>query len=293
MIDALERIQEVVTSPASTAQDVAQALAELDRIVDAEVTAPSPESALMFARAVDLVAGLHTEPQGPSLAECLLSIAKHAYVSGRALKGLAPAQRAVDLFRRLGLRPLLCKALSMRGALLADTGNLPLAIEAYAEALEIAVELQDPMAEVRVCNNLGCALIYAAQYQDAITCLERAVSLTEGKSHLRSWRGNALDNIALACLHLEDFERGLRAAKDAVELQDNLTSANSCLGRVLAETHYAQLLLEVDAADTAKERCEIAKRIADSASTATWTSTLGRRRVIAPRSRRARRLRPR
>jgi len=55
----------------------------------------------------------------------------------------------------------------------------------------------------------------------------------------------------------------LRAARAAVDLQDNPTTANERLTRVLTETHYARLLLEVDAADTARERCEIAKRFAD------------------------------
>src|SRR6202007_464120 len=109
---------------------------------------------------------------------------------------------------------LLRKALSTHGVLLADTGNVPVAIECYAEALEIAVELHDPIGEAAVCNNLGVAFIYAAQYEDAIACLERVVALSEGKEALRESRAAALNNIALACLHLEDYARGLRAAKE-------------------------------------------------------------------------------
>jgi putative two-component system response regulator len=265
MQDALDRIEALVTSPASAPQDVADALTELARMLDPEHSQPSPQSAAAFARALDLIAGLRADAadiDGLALAECLRSIAKYAYVSGHALKGLAPAQRAVDLIRRLGSPSLLRKALSLRGVLLADTGNLPMAIEVYAEALEIAVELRDPVAEVAVCNNLGAALIYAAQYQDAIACLERVEALTEGNDALRGFRGMAMSNIALACLHLEDFPRGLRAARAAVELQDQPTTANARLSRVLAETHYTRLLLEVDAPAAAKERCAIAKRIA-------------------------------
>ncbi len=209
-----------------------------------------------------MVAGLRGSVDSLALAECLLSIAKFAYVSGHALKGLGSAQRAVDLVRSLNSPALLRKALTIRGALLADTGNLPVAIEVYAEALEIAVELRDPLAEAAVCNNLGLALIYAAQYQDAIVCLERVESLTKGDDRLRSIRGGALTNIALASLHLEDYARGLRAAKVAVELSENPASATERLARVLAETHYTRLLLEVDAPEAAKERCMIAKRLA-------------------------------
>jgi len=262
MVNTLERIEALVVSPTSAPEDLASALTELSRVLDPEITAPSAQSAAIFMRALELVARLRAEPEGPALAECLLSIAKYAYVSGHALKGLAPAQRAVELIRPLTSLPLLRKALTIRGALLADTGNLPVAIEVYAEALEIAVDLGDPIAEAKVFNNLGGALIYAAQYKDAIACLDRVVALTEGSEPLRSVRGVALGNIALACLHLEEYGRGLRAAKDAVELQDHPTIASARLSRVLAETHYTRLLLEVDAPAEAKKRCEIAKGIA-------------------------------
>ncbi|HEX4585375.1 MAG TPA: HD domain-containing phosphohydrolase [Burkholderiaceae bacterium] len=205
---------------------------------------------------------LKSESDGPALGDCLLSMAKYAYVSGHALKGLAPSQRAVELYRRLGSRALLRKALSIRAALLADTGNLPVAIEAYAEALEIAMELRDPIAEASVWNNLGGALIYGAQYEDAIACLGRVVSLIEGNEQFRWATASAQANIALACLHVEDYARGLRAARAAVELQGNPANAHQRLMRVIAEAHYTRLLLEVDAPETARQRCEIGKQVA-------------------------------
>jgi len=262
MVNTIERVEAIVRSGDAAPDELVRALTELGRILDPEQTVPSPRSAQIFLRALDLVGDLKIEPDGPALAECLLSIARFAYVSGHALKGLAPSQRAVELMRRLGSRALLRKALSIRGVVLADTGNLPLAIETYAEAWEIAIELRDPTAEAVVCNNLGFALIYAAQYEDAIACLERVVALSEADPALRATRGAALNNIALACLHLEDYPRGLRAAKVAVELQDSPATASARLARVLGETHYTRLLLEVDAPDAARERCDLAKRIA-------------------------------
>jgi putative two-component system response regulator len=263
MIQALERIEAVVASPTSPPEDVDQALTELVRVLDLSLSESSAQSSLVFARALDLVAGLRLDAEGSALAECFRSVARYAYASGQALKGLVPAQRAVDLFRRLGLRSSLGKALTIRGALLADTGNLPVAIETYAEALEIAVELRDPRSEAAVCNNLGGVLIYAAQYLDAIACLERVEVLAEGNGALRAIRAAALANTALACLHLEDYGRGLSAAKAAVELLERPATANACLTRVLSETYYTRLLLEVDEPEAARVRCEIAKRIAD------------------------------
>ena len=262
MVNALERVESIIASSAVDRDALAPALAELAGVLDPECSTPSAQTPITLTRAIELVAGLNAEYDGPELAECLLSIAKCAYVCGQMLKGLVPAQRAVELIRRIGSRAQLRKALTIRGALLSDAGNLPLAIEGYAEALEIAVESGDHLAEAAVCNNLGVALIYTAQYEDAIPCLERVVTLSEGNEQLRAVCGPALANIALACLHLEDYSRGLRAAKAAVELQDNPTTASTRLGRVLTETHYSRLLLEVDAPEAAKQRCEIAKRIA-------------------------------
>jgi putative two-component system response regulator len=262
MLDVAERVEALIGSPAAAPEDLARALTELARALDPERSVASPQSSQLFARALDLIGRLSIEPPGPALAECLLAVAKYAYVSGHPLKGLAPSERAVDIYRRSGPPALLRLALSIHGVLLADTGNLPVAIETYAEALEIALELGDPHAEAIVCNNLGFALIYAAQYEDAIACLDRVVSLSEGRPELRGPRAFALANMALACLHLEDYSRGLRAAKESVDLQDKPTTASFRLSRVLAETHYTRLLLEVDAPEAARQRCEIAKQIA-------------------------------
>jgi len=262
MVDALEQIEALIDSRSIAPEVLERTLEAVARVLDPERVAPTAHTARVFARALELIAVLKPESETLALAECLLSIAKYAYVSSHALKGLAAAERAVELIRRLGTRALLRKTLTIRGVLLADTGNLPMAIEAYAEALEIAVELNDAFAEAAVCNNLGAALIYAAQYEDAIACLERVKTLTEGHEFLRAAREAALNNIALACLHLEDYGRGLRAAKEAVELDAKPATANARLTRVLGETHYTRLLLEVDAPQAAKQRCEIAKRIA-------------------------------
>jgi putative two-component system response regulator len=262
MLDTLQRAEAIVRSGDAAPDELVRSLTELGRFLDPEQTVPSPRSAQVFARALDLMGDLKVEADGPALSEFFLSLAKYAYVSGHPLKGLTPSQRAVEVIRRLDARALLRKALSIRGVLLADTGNLPVAIEMYAEAWEIAVELRDAYAETAVCNNLGCALIYAAQYEDAIACLERVVALSEGKEALRERRAAALNNIALACLHLEDYARGLRAAKEGVELQETPATASERLGRVMGETNYTRLLLEVDAPEAARQRCELAKQIA-------------------------------
>jgi putative two-component system response regulator len=270
MIKELDPIVAVLSSPNSSPGDTARALIDLARLLYPEKNASFRQSALksaqIFERALEIVAELGAEAEGEPLAQCLIAIARWAYVSGQPLKGLAPARRAVDLLSRLGSRPLLHSAVNVHGALLMDAGNLPLAIENFAAAMEIAVELGDQVAEGTVLNNLGIALLYAAQYAESLLCLRRAVALSESQPQsteaFEFVRGSALVNIAIACLHLEDYAPGLDAARAAIEALHHPANASLMFSRVLAEVHYARLLLEVDAADEARKRCEIAKRIA-------------------------------
>jgi HD-GYP domain-containing protein (c-di-GMP phosphodiesterase class II) len=191
-----------------------------------------------------------------------LDVAQFFYVSGRTMLGLEPAANAVVAAKQLADLPLLRKALTFQGILLGDTGNLPAAIEAYADALDIAIALEDVLAEGSVWNNLGVALLYGAQHSEAIQCFQQVIALAETEPRLLSIRTQALTNIALASLHIEDYARGLESAKASIDDRREPTTANELLGRVLSETTYSRLLLEVDSLEAARTRCEIAKRYA-------------------------------
>jgi putative two-component system response regulator len=260
-IEAMRLVEAASAPPVSPRQAAEPTLAELGRALDPAQVAPSPESGAIFARALELIRSGNIGPDETAAGNGLLSIARYAYAFGLDLEGLAPSLQAVELFRRFGMRPHLRKALVIRGALLSECGNVALAIEAYAEAIQIAVELCDPLAEAAAWNNLGAAMIYGAQYQDAIVCLERALSVPEGDQEI-SRRGAAQCNIALACLHLEDYGRGLRAASSGLELLGTPRNPVERLARVIAEVIYTRLLLESDDAKAAMRRCEIAMRMA-------------------------------
>jgi len=246
---------------ASAQQDRAHTIAELGRVLESAETA-APESNQAFLRALELVEDLDDERDQPELAEGLRSIARYAYFSGHALEGVKPSLRAVEMLRRLRLRSRLQTALITHGNLLGDIGNVPLAIETHAEALEISAELRDTSAEAKILNNLGVVLIDAAQYADALTCLEHVTALADGNPSLRHVRGSAFGNVAYACLHLEDYERGMAAARESIQLHPDPTTLHERLGRVTVESNYARLLLEVGQTEAARERCEIARRIA-------------------------------
>lgn len=235
-----------------------QATADLN-----EALARPPAKASAFVMGVQTV--LKAVPSvhaSPARVECLLCLAQYHYLIGQPLSGVEPASDASDYARRVVDRSLLRKALTFQGILLADTGNLPGAIECYADALELAIELKDLRAEASVWNNLGGAFTYAGQFFDAIGCMERVIELGDRDTSAAGLRSHALANIALACLHVEDFGRGLRAAKSAVEGSEEPKTPAQIHQRVLTENYYTRLLLEVDGLERAKERCEIAKRYA-------------------------------
>ncbi len=193
---------------------------------------------------------------------CLIDAAQYFYVAGQSFNAMDPATDAVALASISNNKPLLRKALSLLGVMYADTGNISRAIECYSQSLELAQTLRDNAAECNVWQNLGVALLYSAQYRDAITTFEHVIRLAGSDPGLQGLRAGALSNIALCCLHLEDFSRGLRAAEACLNESREPHSAAEMVARVLRENNYSRLLLEVNALDKAGERCQIARRYA-------------------------------
>lgn len=203
---------------------------------------------------------------GPSFSDlrigCLLDAAHYFYVTGQGLSAIDPASDASHLAERANLPALQRRALTLLGIAQADTGNISSAIESYARALELARQLCDRVSEGVVWINLGAALLYAAQYRDAIACFEHVIEMSTHDGALAYLRPNAYSNIALCALHLEDFGRGLKAAETAVNESPPPVTAADKLSRVLRENYYTRLLLEVNSLDKARERCEIARTLA-------------------------------
>jgi HD-GYP domain-containing protein (c-di-GMP phosphodiesterase class II) len=72
-------------------------------------------------------------------------------------------------------------------------------------------------------------------------------------------RATALSNIALACLHLRDFPRGLAAAERAIEALESPSDLYERVIRTMSECYYARLLLEVRNLPLARERAKLAR----------------------------------
>ena len=193
---------------------------------------------------------------------CLLDASQYFYVTGQGFAAIDPVSEAVHLAERAHLAPLHRKALTLLGVTQADTGNISGAVECYAKALDISRQLGDRVSECIVWINLGVALLYAAQYRDAIACFDHAIDMSATDKALAYIRPNAYSNIALCALHLEDYGRGIKAAETAVNESPVPITAADKLSRVLRENYYTRLLLEVNSLEKARERCEIARTFA-------------------------------
>jgi putative two-component system response regulator len=181
---------------------------------------------------------------------------------GQPFRAIEPTMEAVRLARATQDNAMLRKGLNALGIVNADTGNCAKAVECYAEALELAQHLGDTEAEAATWLNLGVALMYVAQFREAVSCFDRVVVLCGDNPRMTSARQKANANTALCALHLEDFGRGLKAAEASIQGDPPPNSPIESLSRVLREHTYARLLLEVNNLEEAKRRCQMAKEFA-------------------------------
>ena len=193
----------------------------------------------------------------------MLDAVRFLYVSGQAFRAIPIAQKA----RALGLETSQPKAtldaLIALGICSADSGGLPDAMEAYADALSLAQGLSDPVGQGKVWINLGAALIYSGLYREALACFEKADAFCSVEADLAHTRPAIFSNIALCHLNLDEMRHGLIAIERAVELSPASNDALTLLNRVLVENHYTRLLLEVNNFDGAKEHAKLGRQFAN------------------------------
>jgi HD-GYP domain-containing protein (c-di-GMP phosphodiesterase class II)/predicted metal-dependent hydrolase len=243
--------------PFPNASNVSDRLAQLAiRLRDAPMT---QEGRALFEMAADALSELPDEPVSADRLRCLLFISRYRYFCGDSYASLAPAEQAVALAERLKDTVLRATALKVLGVVHMETGNYPGAVSAFTAALESAQEARAPVQEVEILSNLGLAHQYAGHYSEAVPCYERAVEVAEAADGPALGRAIALSNIALACLHLRDFPRGLTAAERSIEALEAPSDAHERAVRAMAESYYARLLLEVRNLSSARERAKLAR----------------------------------
>lgn len=262
----LQALAEAGRDPADP--EVRDVLERIAAEVKGRAQSASPHSAEFFASVAQSLKSLKGPASYRLRIDCLLEIAQYFYVLGRPFEAVEPASCALSVASEASDRALVRKSATFLGAMYADTGNISGAIECYSRALELLQELKDPLAECRVWINSGVALMYAAQYEDAIACYEHAIHIADQHDGLFPLRANAFANIALSCLYLEDYSRGLRAAETSIRESAEPSNPAEMLSRVIRECNYCRLLLEVDNVEKAAKHCEVAKHYAQLSKSA-------------------------
>jgi putative two-component system response regulator len=258
----LEILRQAVTAEPDAESTVRAALSKVALGVNSRVQTGGANAAPYMREVVETLRRLKGTDHLELRLNCLMDASNYFYVIGQPFQAIEPAADAVKLAKEAEHKPLLRKASTFLGIMYADTGNSSQAIECYAQALELAQNLRDSEAECTVWINLGVALLYAAQYRDAIGCFEHVIHLSGNDPLLRRFRGPGFANIALCCLHLEDYSRGLKAAEICIRESPEPHTSAELVSRVLRENYYTRLLLEVNSLDQAGERVEFARRYA-------------------------------
>ena len=251
----------------SSSAATADAVVQIDwfRRLRGVTAAGREDSGRLILEAQELLCGLDPEAITAEGVEALLLIAGYHYNAVNAQAGVGPAAQALAASRRLGEPSLIRRAATFFGVMNGETGNLPAAVECYAEALDLAKTLEDETGVAAVWNNLGLALQYAGQYADAVRCYDQALLQSlEGSARLTVFAA-ALANTAQACLRVHDLRQGIAAARRAISLLAQPQDPTLCTYRAAAESNLAELLLDIDDVDGAREHVRVAKQFAERA----------------------------
>lgn len=219
----------------------------------------------IFEIAANALGTLPPDPVTHDRAMCWLFIARHRLLIGSLFPSLDAAVDAVAIAERLGEDGLLGKALKLLGAVYTETGNFPAATSALSRALPACRRAHDSVNEAEVFLNLGNAHLYASQFSTAVPCYERALEIAQTFSTSLLQRATPLGNIALASLHLRDFQRGLIAAEQAIEILAVPNDPSEQIARAMTEFYYTRLLLEVRNVPLALEHAKLARKYARGA----------------------------
>ncbi len=255
------------TSPLEEERLIEERLAGLSIQARQHLASPGPGSFEFYKQLIQELKEISGTSHSQLKMDCLFDAANYFYLAGHPFLGLDAASAAVALARQADTPLTLRKGLTFLGAIQADTGNLPLAIESCAEALSVALQIGDRRGELGTWNNLGLALFYSAQYEDAIRCLERVKEMSEADPTLAPFRASALTNIGVASFHLDDFRGSLRALNEASKVVPEPKSAADFLSLAVLELNFTKTFLELDNLQKARDHSQAARRAAARANT--------------------------
>jgi putative two-component system response regulator len=230
--------------PHASDPHVKSALTRLARESRARLTESSSDAIEFFEGLTQALSELRGNANSHLRVSCVIDCGNYFYIAGQVERGLTVLRQGIDLARRAEDFSSIRKTHTLLGVLLADSGCIAQAIEAYAIAMEVARKIDDGVGyAVTVCN-LGTALMYACEFDQAIACFDRAQQLaTELREDEHSIGDRAWSNKASCCLRQGRIKEGLEAARRAISSKAAMQGGPDRFSLAVREFNYLQLLL--------------------------------------------------
>jgi putative two-component system response regulator len=171
------------------------------------------------------------------------------------------------LAQQSGQKQWIRKSKCFCGICLSDSGDVQGGMAKYREALGIARELGDIVAESTVVLNLGAALFYAGLYTEAMKCYEHTCALAGQHPQLDAIASSACSNMAQVCLRQEKYELGLQHIRRAMCFRYDALSPHYNLHCVILARVHVELALGIGDRQLADEHLAICEEYARRAQT--------------------------
>lgn len=199
--------------------------------------------------------------------DCVKQCVQYLYANGFGEDALRAVNQLQALSRLSQSKNWIRISENVAGIVQADLGNVPDAVLHYCESIELAKQTQNAFAEICTLINLGVALNYAGLYREAIPCFRRAELLSESRPDTKALEPTAAANIAQSYLYLGEFPRGFQAIERSLMKSRAPHDAESALARVIRESTFVQLALELERFGDAREHAALAREFADQSRT--------------------------
>lgn len=217
------------------------------------------EEADLFGPAEEALKLLNGSPVCAAQTYCWLCIAKWHTHNLRLESAENRAVFAVQVARTVGDAVLCVTALTYLSSILTDNGKPGDAIPILLEALQYIDLAPDDFQRAMILNNLGLALMHSARYGAAYECFEQSITLSPRSAIQRT-------NQAVIFLALGDLTRGLKVAREGLQLATNLQTLNERRQRIELEVCLILLLVATGDISQAAKHAEIARACAEGTS---------------------------
>jgi putative two-component system response regulator len=250
------------SSKSSNASELKPVLARLSLEVKNRLERGSYSSYDFIAATVDAFSKIKGSANADIRLDCLFDAGIFFHRAGFATDAVLSARLMSDLATRTASRPWIRKANTLAGIAHGDIGDLAESIVRHANALVLAIELEDFIGERSSLTGLATSFNYGGLYHESIRCSERVIAITRETTAVTSDLivAASYTNIAQSYLALEDYKGGFDAIQTALKLSHEPTDGRSAFSRCIREFTYVQLALELGKLEFAREHSALCRK---------------------------------